>query len=255
MRTKRRVAETVEQLRRLGIGAPARAVVLEAGMRGFSNELSRVRVTPYRKIHHFSEPLIGGRTGSLLVGGLEGVETVVLEGMVHLFEGYLPGEVVFSVRVLAALGVTRIAFVSRGRALADGVPPGEGFLLATDHLNLTGMTPLKGMRDEERTPFVEPREASAGVRESAAAAARTAGIACGEGVAALIHGPAWPTPAEARMLRRLGADAVSPALAPELAMAAYLGVEAAALLHLGEGAASWGKGELDFCLAFLAGWR
>lgn len=254
MHTKRKVADTVEQLRGMGVGAPAQAIVLEAGMRGFSNELNRVRVTPYRKIRHFSEPLIGGRSGSLLVGGLGGVETVVLEGMVHLFEGYLPGEVVFPVRVLTALGVKRVAFVSTGRALHGGVPP-AGLLLVTDRLDLTGVTPLKGVRDEERTPFVEPREASGAVRESAAAASRSSGAACGEGVAALIHGPAWPTPAEARMLHRLGADAVSPALAPELAMAAYLGVEAAALLLLGEGAFPWGKRELDFCLAFLAGWR
>lgn len=240
-------------MRERGGVTPKKALLVEAQLSGLSNELSRLCVVPFRKIPYFPEPILPGRSGAVLCGDLGGIPVLVLEGMVHLFEGYLPGEVAFPLRVLAALGIGRVVFIATGRAVPLGSAPGD-LLLVADHINLTGRTPLKGIIDAERPTFVEKGEVPAAVRAAATAAAQGVGLALDEGVAALIHGPAWPTPAEASMLRGFGADACTMALGPELEMAAYLGIESAAFLALRTESRPWGKRHLEFCKKLLTIW-
>jgi purine-nucleoside phosphorylase len=248
MRMARKVEEAARWVRAHGGGEPvARALALESHMTGFSNELSRVRVLPLRKVPHHPE-LAGGRGGALLLGWLGGVGTAVLEGRAHLYEGALPGETGLPVRLLAALGAQSVVFVADARSLA---PRGEngGVLLAVDRIDLSGAGALRGSAEAARGGGIDVPPAPGPVRERAAAAARAAGVTLGEGVAALVPGPVWPTRAEERMLRGFGADAVTMGLAPELAVAAALGLETATFLLID--GTPWGKPHLDFLRAFI----
>lgn len=243
----KRVAAAADHLRRLGVETPRRAVVLERWMSGFSNELSGLTVVPARGIPGFAEPRRGEPGGNLLFGRLGGVPTVVVETMPHLCEGYLPGECGITVRALAALGAGAIVLVAAGSSLLEGTSPGSLFLV-TDRIDLTGVAMLKGVPGPPGGGGIEVAPAPPALLRVAQASGAAAGVAVTGGVAALVHGPLRPTPAERRMLRTLGADAVSMGLAPELAAAAHAGVRAAAFLLL-DGA--WGRPHLDFCAGFL----
>jgi purine-nucleoside phosphorylase len=243
----KRVSAAAAYLARLGAGLPERGLVLEQRMTGFSNEISGLTVVPQRRIPGFAEPRRGEPGGRLLLGRLGGVPTAVFEGTPHLSAGYLPGECGMAVRTLAALGARAAVLVSSGSALAEGAAAG-GVLLVQDRLDLTGVAMLRGAADPPQGPGIELELPGPAAVEQALRAGERCGVAVKVGVAALLHGPLLPTPAERRMLRILGADAVSLGLAPELAAAAAAGVRAAALLLLDE---PWSERQLRFCRAFL----
>ncbi len=243
----KRAAVAADYLRRLGVESPRRAIVLERWMSGFSNELSGLTVVPARRIPGFAEPHRGESGGNLLFGRIGGVPTAVVEAMPHLYDGYLPGECGIAVRALAVLGVDAVVLVTVGSSLLEGIRPGTMFLVM-DRLDLTGVALLKGVHGPSDRQGIEIAPLAPDLLPAAQAAGMAASVAVTGGVAALVHGPLRPTPAERRMLRVLGADAVSMGLAPELAAAAHVGVRAAALLLL-DGA--WDRPRLDFCRGFL----
>lgn len=243
-----RVREAAAALERLGVRRVARVLFTETALGGFSGELSGLTAVPFRRIPHFREPAAGGWPGAVLAGSLNGVATAVVEGRVHLHEGFLPGEAALPVRVFAALGARRVVLLAAGRRLGEGVGR-EAFLLVADRLDLTLVPALKGVRDVAGRASFDPPPLPGWASPSAAAAAAASGVSLATGVAALVHGPLWPSPAEAGLLRRFGAEAVAMALSPELATAAALGLEAAALLRIGE---TWGAADVAFCTALLA---
>ena len=250
MQVAKKVAEAERYLRsRIG-EPPLRAIVLERRMRGFSNELSALTVVEQRLIPGLPEPRQGDAGGVLLFGRLDGVPTAVVEGRTHLYDGYLPGECGCMIRALAALGARLFLAVADGSALGEGVAPGTMFL-ATDRIDMTGVPHLKGVHNAPGGVFPEVTPIPPEVVSLAASAGEAAGITLVSGVAALVHGPLRPSPAERRMFRLLGADALTMALAPEMAATAYAGVPAAAFLVLDGG---WDKALLDFCRIVLRGW-
>jgi purine-nucleoside phosphorylase len=167
---------------------------------------------------------VAGHRGELLAGTLGGVPVLVQNGRAHLYEGHAPAAVVLPVRVFARLGIETLLLTNAAGAIRRGLDPGALMLIA-DHINLMWRHPLAGavQSGEERFPDMsEPYDGALRARARATALAR--GIALDEGVYAGVLGPSYETPAEIRMLERLGADAVGMSTVPEVITARAAGL-------------------------------
>lgn len=209
--------------------APRVGVVLGSGLGDFADSLSDLERHPYRSIPHFPVATVSGHAGYLCVGRLGALAVACLQGRVHGYEGHLPGRVVFGVRLLASLGCQVVVLTNAAGGIRDDL--GVGSLMAlTDHLNLTGQNPLVGppgaglVRFPDMTHAYEPR-----LRELGREAAGASGLDLKEGVYAGLLGPSYETPAEVRMLRVLGADAVGMSTVLETIALRQRGVRLAAV--------------------------
>jgi purine-nucleoside phosphorylase len=205
---------------------PAVGVVLGSGLAAFGEGLEH-RIG-YEEIPGMPIPRVAGHPGHLRYGTVDGVGVACLQGRVHLYEGHSPADVVFGVRLLAALGCRAVLLTNAAGGIAPDLAAGDR-LLIRDHLNLTGHNPLAGSTDT-RTPFVDMSNAYDGhLGELALAAARDVGVELKQGVYAGLLGPSYETPAEIRMLRTLGADAVGMSTVLEVIALRQLGVRVAAI--------------------------
>ena len=152
---------------------------------------------------------VPGHSGNMVLGDHGGVRVAVLDGRAHMYEGHAPDRVVFGVRLSLALGAHSVILTNAAGGIRSDLVPGD-LMLIEDQLNLTGRSCLEGPNDAALGPrFVAMNGADdPGLRALALAAAGRLGIALKPGVYAGVLGPAYETPAEIRMLRALGADAV-----------------------------------------------
>lgn len=209
---------------------PRIAVILGSGLGGFADELREAAVIPYEDIPHFPKSTAIGHVGQLVIGNIDGVPLAVMQGRVHLYEGYTAHQVAFPVRVLARLGVR--AVVATNAAGGINADYGKGALVVLrDHINLQGQNPLTGANDERlglRHPDMTDAY-SAQFRQLALDEAQQIGVEAHEGVYAAVAGPSFETPAEIRFLRTIGADLVGMSTVPEVIAARHLGVEVLAI--------------------------
>jgi purine-nucleoside phosphorylase len=186
---------------RLADRRPRILLTLGSGLGHLADEVADPIWVPFPDVGLPSSS-VPGHAGRLVAGDLAGVPVLVQQGRVHLYEGLEPGDVVACVRAAAALGVDTFLVTNAAGGLDQDFAPGD-LMLVTDHLNLTGATPLSGPE------FIDMAEAyDPGLRAAALTAAAQAGEALVEGVYAGLRGPAYETAAEVAMLRTLGADAV-----------------------------------------------
>lgn len=211
---ERRLRAAVRFLRARLPGEPRVAVVLGSGMGTI--DLGRPSVAiPFPRIPHFPRPGAAGHPGELTLCG----RAVVLRGRAHYYEGRSLEEVVRPVRAMALLGARTLVVTNAAGAVNRGFRPGDLMLIA-DHLNLMGDNPLRGgPRFTDLSAAYDP-----GLRAQARRAAREGGFRLREGVYAAVPGPCYETPAEVRMLRKLGADAVGMSTVPEVIAAAHAGM-------------------------------
>lgn len=204
--------------RRLG-GGLRNVVLLGSGLGDLGLGPAEVEI-PYGRIPGFPRPSVAGHPGVLTrTGG-----TAVLRGRAHLYEGFSADEVALPVRALASLGAEVLYVTNAAGAVNPAFRPGD-LMLIEDHLNLTGANPLRG-----RGAFVDlSRAYDPDLRRRAVRAARALGLPLRRGVYAAVAGPSYETPAEVRMLRRLGADAVGMSTAPEVIAAAAEGMKVVGL--------------------------
>jgi purine-nucleoside phosphorylase len=194
--------------------APSTAIVLGSGQSGLDLGPETARI-PYGNIPGFPRPGVGGHAGVLTAHG----PFVALRGRSHYYEGLSMDEVVRPVRALALLGVRTLIVTNAAGAVTRSFRRGD-LLLIRDHLNLMGVHPLRG-----GPHFIDLTEAyDPELRRLARRAARKAGVGLREGVYAAMSGPAYETPAEIRMLRTLGADAVGMSTVPETIAARQAGM-------------------------------
>jgi purine-nucleoside phosphorylase len=217
--------------------APAVGVVLGSGLGAFGDALQQV--IPYADLPGMPTSSVAGHPGNLRFGVVAGVGVACLQGRVHLYEGYDATAVVFGVRLLARLGCGAVVLTNAAGGIAEGLRPGDRMLI-TDHLNLTGYNPLAGPLesgggafcgvDVSASRFVDMGAAyDRRLAELAHQAAHDTGSALREGVYAGLMGPTYETPAEVRMLRTLGADAVGMSTVLEVIALRQLGVRVAAI--------------------------
>jgi purine-nucleoside phosphorylase len=205
---------------------PQVAVVLGSGLGGFADSLSNRTDIPYSEIPHFPRSSVEGHKGSLMAGTFQDVPLYVMAGRVHAYEGYGAEEVVFPARVLGTLGVKILVLTNAAGAINTAFKPGD-LMILTDHINFTGMNPLSGPEHRDLGPrFTDMSE---GYHPKLVAAceqsARRIGLNMRKGVYLGLLGPSFETPAEIRMFRTWGADAVGMSTVLECIAANQMGVK------------------------------
>jgi purine-nucleoside phosphorylase len=209
---------------------PALAIVLGSGLGDFADEAADAVKINFADIPHFSRSTAIGHAGRLVLGTIGTCPVVIMQGRIHLYEGYPASQVAFPMRVFARLGA-RAAILTNA---AGGInfDYGQGRLVVIkDHINLQGHNPLVGPEDERFGPrFIDMTEAySRSYRQMAQAAAKKLGMELPEGVYAGLLGPSYETPAEIRFLRTIGADLVGMSTVPEVIVCRQMGIKVLAI--------------------------
>jgi purine-nucleoside phosphorylase len=204
---------------------PKVALVLGSGLGAFADEFARATKIPYSKIPNFPQSTAVGHAGQLVLGTVEGVEVVGMQGRVHLYEGYSVKDVAFPVRVFARMGILAIVLTNAAGGIKKDFTQGR-LVVISDHINLQGVNPLSGPNNEKFGPrFPDMTTAyDKKFRALTLSEARRLGIDLGEGVYAALAGPSYETPAEIRYLRNIGADLVGMSTVPEVIAARHSGM-------------------------------
>jgi purine-nucleoside phosphorylase len=218
-----RVAASARVLReRLPAGVPGVAVVLGSGWSTMAQALQQPLEIPYRDLPAFPDTAVPGHGARIVAGRLGGQPVLLLCGRRHAYEGGKVDAMAGPIRTLSAAGCGVLVLTNAAGSVDPDMRPGE-LMLVTDHLNLVQGSPLLAERDERR--FVDLRGAyDPALAECARGAARAQGIRLHEGVYAWVLGPQFETPAEIRMLQRLGAHAVGMSTVPETILARHAGL-------------------------------
>jgi purine-nucleoside phosphorylase len=202
---------------------PEWGIVLGSGLGSLVDEVDAILSLPYAEVGGLPVSTVPGHAGRFVFGTLGGKRVLVAQGRVHLYEGHGAGDVTAGVRLMATLGVKRLVLTNAAGSVNAAFAPGSWMML-TDHLNLTGTTPLLG-----EPHFVDMTDAySMALRTHFAASAGAVSTILHEGVYAGLLGPQYETPAEVRMLRSFGADAVGMSTVLEAIQARALGMDVAA---------------------------
>lgn len=224
--TYAQIQEAAAYIRSVTTIEPEVGLILGSGL-GILADLVKDAVTiAYHDIPHFPQSTVEGHAGELLIGTIENRSVVLMKGRFHMYEGYGPELTAFPVRVMKAIGVKQLIVTNAAGGVNTSYKPGD-LMLINDHLNMTGRNPLIGPNDDQlgvRFPDMsEPY--SKRLRAVAKQVAANQGFTFQEGVYAGLLGPNYETPAEIRMLRTLGADAVGMSTVSEVLVARHAGIE------------------------------
>lgn len=207
---------------------PSIGLVLGSGLGGLADTLEDRTVIPYGEIPGWPQSTVHGHSGQLVVGYLEGKPVVAQQGRAHFYEGYTAQQVTFPIRVMRALGVQTVILTNAAGGLNRDYQVGD-LMLLNDHINFIGMSgnnPLVGPNDDTIGPrflgMVHTYDAE--LRRQARRVAAEAGIILHEGVYICLSGPNFETPAEVRMLRNIGGDAVGMSTVHEVLVARHAGM-------------------------------
>ncbi|GJM82652.1 purine-nucleoside phosphorylase [Paenibacillus timonensis] len=220
------IREAAEYIRSRSALAPKVGLILGSGLGVLADHIEQPVSIDYRDIPFFPQSTVEGHAGELLIGTVQGTPVVLMKGRFHMYEGYGPEMTAFPVRVMKELGVTTLLVTNAAGGVNTSYHPGD-LMLISDHLNLTGRNPLVGPNDEELgARFPDMSQAySRRLRDIARKIAADKGVPLQEGVYAGLLGPTYETPAEIRMLRTLGADAVGMSTVSETIVARHAGLE------------------------------
>ena len=205
---------------------PEIGMVLGSGLGDFADTLENPVRIPYSEIPDFPQPTVEGHSGAFVFGTKQGKYVVALQGRLHYYEGFTQRQLTLPIRVLAAVGVKTLLLTNAAGGVNLGFKPGD-LMLISDHINYSGSNPLIGPNLEKFGPrFPDMSDVyTASLRAIIKEKAAEAGIALQEGVYAMYSGPSYETPAEIRMFRTLGADAVGMSTAPEAIVAGHSGLQ------------------------------
>lgn len=202
------------------------ALVLGSGLGAFADDLEDSVAIPYQELPGFARSTVEGHAGRLVLGKIENVPVAAMQGRFHFYEGYTFDEVVFPVRTFGLLGVKSLVLTNAAGGINVGFDQGA-LMVINDHLNLMGVSPLRGTHDErfgQRFPDMSEVYAR-DYQEIAVEEARKMNLELRRGIYAALSGPSYETPAEVRMLRTLGADAVGMSTVPEAIVARQMGLK------------------------------
>lgn len=225
---------------------PRIAIILGSGLGGLADEVVDERVEiPFSKIPHFKTPTVVGHSGKMILGKIYDKDVIIMQGRLHYYEGYDMSDVIFPVRVFALLGVRELIISNAAGGINKKFNPTD-IMLITDHINVAGISPLRGKNEEgfgERFPDMSEAY-SLRLRNIAKMATDfnesdinfkdklfgikddyDSKIELKEGVYAYMTGPQYETPAEIKMLEVIGADAVGMSTVPEVIAANHIGIE------------------------------
>jgi purine-nucleoside phosphorylase len=226
--TMRDIEQAVDAIRARTDVAPEVGMILGTGLGELAESVENAVVIPTPQLPRWPISTVEGHKGRLVIGVLEGVKVLVLQGRTHFYEGYSMGQVTMSVRVMQRLGCDKMVVTNAAGAINPDFLPGD-LMLINDHLNLIGMggaNPLMGPNLDEFGPrfpdMSQPYDR--GLLEIAREACDEAGMTYREGVYVSLPGPSFESPAELRFLLGIGADAVGMSTVPEVIVARHGGM-------------------------------
>lgn len=204
---------------------PEIGIVLGSGLGEFADENCDYAI-PYSDIPHFTKSTVKGHKGRLVFAEIEGKKVVMMQGRSHFYEGHSMSEITYPIKVMKKLGVRNLILTNAAGGVNDKFKPSD-LMFITDHINFMGTNPLIGANDEdlgERFPDMSEIYKK-DLIEIADECAKKLGIKPQHGVYFASSGPSYETPAEIRMARILGADAVGMSTIPEAIVANYCGMK------------------------------
>jgi purine-nucleoside phosphorylase len=204
---------------------PKIAVILGSGLGGLSESVAESNRIPYSEIPGFPEATVTGHAGELILGRLDETPVILQNGRFHLYEGFDPATVILPVRLFAELGIEYLIVTNAAGGLNPMLRP-PTLMLISDHVNFMWRNPLIGKQLDDESRWPDLSDVYDGeLRDIATAVALDNGIPLAEGVYAGVVGPCFETPAEVRMLRQLGCDAVGMSTVPEVIAARARGIK------------------------------
>ncbi|HPN30103.1 MAG TPA: purine-nucleoside phosphorylase [bacterium] len=221
----KKLKETVEYVKPFIKEQPEIGLILGSGLGGLGDEIENPAVLKYSDIPNFPLSKIAGHKGQLVIGKLSDRIVCAMQGRFHYYEGYSVEEVTYGVRTLKMLGVEKLIITNAAGGVNKKFKPGD-LMLITDHINNTGTNALIGDNIDELGPrfpdltFAYDRE----YVKLAERLSRKAGVSVKRGIYCGNAGPSYETPAEIKMMRKWGADAVGMSTVPEVIAAAHAGM-------------------------------
>ncbi|MBO9129806.1 purine-nucleoside phosphorylase [Bacillus sp. 165] len=205
---------------------PEVGLILGSGLGVLADEIENPVKVPYNEIPEFPVSTVEGHAGQLVFGTLQGVTVMAMQGRFHYYEGYAMQKVTFPVRVMKALGVEKLVVTNAAGGVNTSFETGD-LMLISDHINFMSANPLIGPNDSELGfRFPDMSEAYCkNLRQQARKVAEGLNLKVQEGVYLAMSGPTYETPAEIRMARTLGADAVGMSTVPEVIVARHAGMK------------------------------
>lgn len=220
-----KISEAVAFLKARMDETPEIGMITGTGLGALTERITADLHLPYEEIPHFPRSTVEGHKGMLVTGRIAGRSIIAMEGRVHLYEGYSPQEVTFSVRVMASLGVHYLLMSSAAGGLNPQFEKGD-LMIVADHINLKGSNPLTGTNLDRFGPrFPDMSQAyPSDLIKIAREEAVQSGVMIRQGVYAGVLGPSLETPAETRFLRMIGADAVGMSTVSQTIVAVHSGL-------------------------------
>lgn len=218
--------ETVQFLQENGFIQPEIALILGSGLGDLADDVTNAIALPYEVIPHFPVSTVVGHAGKLVYGDLGGKKVILLQGRFHYYEGYDLQTVTYPVRIFKELGVKTLIVTNAAGGMNPNFKHGD-LMVITDHINLTGLNPLIGANIDAHGPrFVDMSQTySQKGQQLLQAIAQEQGFSLQSGVYTWVTGPSYETPAEIRMMRTIGGDAVGMSTAPEAIVAKHCGLD------------------------------
>jgi purine-nucleoside phosphorylase len=209
---------------------PKVGIILGSGLGAFADTFQEKVTIPYYELPHFPHSSVPGHAGRLVLGLLNGEPAVAMQGRVHFYEGYPAWQVAYPARLLCTLGIKTLVVTNAAGGIQAGMRPGD-LMMITDQINLSGWSALVGPNEDRLGPRFPDMSTAyhPGLQKLLLEVAQRQGVALKQGVYVMLSGPAYETPAEIRMLRTLGADAVGMSTVPEVVAASHMGVKVAGI--------------------------
>lgn len=222
----KKIKESVDFIKEGLYGSPTVGLVLGSGLGSLAEKLSEPTIFNYEDIPNFPRSTVEGHAGRLVIGKLGGKVVVAMQGRFHYYEGYPLKDVTFPIRVMIGLGIDSLLVTNAAGGVNLDFIPGD-LMIIKDHINFAGQNPLIGENFDELGPrFVDlSRAYNRDYIEIAKSVGKDSGIDLKEGVYMWFTGPTYETPAEVRLARILGADAVGMSTVPEVIVANHEGIK------------------------------
>ena len=226
---------------------PETAIILGSGLSSIVEKMDDKKVIPFSEIPHFPVATVKEHAGELVYGHINYAPVLVMNGRAHYYEGYDMEQITFPIRVFYKLGVKNLILTNSAGGINLNYVPGD-FMIINDHINLSGVSPLRGKNYDEFGPrFPDMTNVyDKKLINLMYDIAREIALPINEGVYAYLQGPNYETPAEIKMLRTLGADAVGMSTVPEAIIARHCGLRVLALSCITNMAAGISNYELSY---------
>ena len=220
-----KIQETASWLKSRMTTSPTTAIVLGTGLGQLASEISDTYEFPYQDIPNFPVSTVEGHSGKLIFGKLGGVDIMAMQGRFHFYEGYSMKEVTFPVRVMYELGIKTLFVSNAAGGMNSSFQIGD-LMIITDHINFFPEHPLRGKNFPTGPRFPDMHETyDQQLIKQADDIAKEKGIKVQHGVYVGVQGPTFETPAEYKMYRILGGDAVGMSTVPEVIVAHHCGIK------------------------------